>query len=216
MALIRISHRSGHDVAQAVQPAVVSPLVTAPFMEGIQKVLEGLFRRPEVAMQYSDVCDRPSTLLGHQLFDSRVAGRRTSGLRLVGRGIKAIHLAGASSGGYFHVIDGRLRFRDRLANFAHRLEVSRERFLKVSLGLYLRVASRRTPRHVWRISGIPCIGPFYDDGVTPCVHFKPAFVSIAFSVPAASSFPGFPGTVMTNRCAGCITSRTFIGMTRSC
>ena len=97
----------------------------------------------------------------------------------------------------FDVVDRRTRFRDRLTQLAHRPEVGGQSVLEVSPRFFLAVADRRAARHVRGISGVSGRGPFNDKRVTLRTHFKPAFLSIAFSVPGASSFPSWPGTVMT-------------------
>src|ERR1035437_7225507 len=97
----------------------------------------------------------------------------------------------------FHVIDGRVRFRNRLAHFTHSLEVRNQGTLKVPTRLFLRVAHGHAPGNIRRIGGVarPCL--FDDHRISSRAHFSPAFLSITFNVPGASSMPLLPGTVTT-------------------
>src|SRR5271157_531441 len=135
--------------------------------------------------------------------------------------------------GDFHVVYGCVWFRDWLANFTHRLEVLAQGVLKVPACLCLCVTYSRTSGNIRRISGVTRLCSFDDYRITPRAHFSPAFLSIAFNVPGASSLPSLPGTVITKAWLGClkcrwlpldristhpcfssrrITSRTFIGI----
>jgi hypothetical protein len=51
----------------------------------------------------------------------------------------------------FHVIDRRLRLRDRFAGFTHRFEVGSESLLKVSANFIPGVSNGCTPRNIRRI-----------------------------------------------------------------
>jgi hypothetical protein len=62
---------------------------------------------------------------------------------------------------------------------------------------FLGVSHRGTTGDVGGIGGVSGRGFFDHEGITLGTHFRPAFLSIAFRVPVASSFPAFPGTVMT-------------------
>lgn len=135
--------------------------------------------------------------------------------------------------GDFDIADRRLRFGNCFADFTHRLAMGSQCVLKVASCLFRSVAGRYASRNVGRVGGIagPCL--LDDYGITSHAHFRLAFLSIAFNVPVASSFPSFPGTVTIAASFGClnwrwpplerisihpfssnrrITSRTFIGM----
>ncbi len=137
---------------------------------------------------------------------------------------------------HFHVIHRRSGLRQWLAHFPHRLEVRSERVLEIPPGLVFRVARGGASRHIGRVRRESRPRPFDHHGKSFSNHFKPAFLSIAFNVPGASSLPSFPGTVMTKCLSGCLncrwlpldrvsfqpslnsswmTSRTLIGMRRS-
>jgi hypothetical protein len=153
----------------------------------------------------------------------------------VGRGQRCwdLDLGSLRLCGHFHVINGSMRLRYRFSHFPHGLEVSNQSILKVPARLFLAVTNGHASQHIRRIGGIasPCL--FDDYGISSRDHFSPAFLSITFSVPGASSLPSFPGTVITNASSGClkcrwlpldrisshpcfsskrITSRTFIGI----
>src|SRR5260370_37969141 len=85
--------------------------------------------------------------------------------------------------GDFDVIDGRVWFRDRLAHFAHGLEVCHQGILKVPARLFLGVANSDASGNIRRIGGVagPCL--LDDYWITSRGHFSPAFLSIAFNVP---------------------------------
>src|ERR1700690_2867451 len=109
--------------------------------------------------------------------------------------------------GDFHVIDGRVWFGNLLAHFTQSLEVGSQGILKVPARVFLRVADGDTSGNVWRIGGVACTCLLNDHGIASGAHFSPAFLSIAFSVPGASSLPSLPGTVITNAWVGCLKCR---------
>src|ERR1039458_8709742 len=109
--------------------------------------------------------------------------------------------------GHFHVIDGSVRFRDRLTNFTHGLKVRHQGILKVPARLVFAVANGHASQDIRRIGGVarPCL--FDDYRIPSRNHFSRAFLSITFHVPGASSFPSLPGTVITNASSGCLKCR---------
>src|SRR6266849_3042423 len=109
--------------------------------------------------------------------------------------------------GDFHVVDGRVWFRDRLAHFTHGLEVLNQGILEVPARLVLAVANSDASGNIRRIGGVACPCWFDDYRITSRCHFSPAFLSITFNVPGASSFPSLPGTVITQAWAGCLKCR---------
>ena len=79
---------------------------------------------------------------------------------------------GGRSGGDFHVVDGRLRFRDWLADFIHSVEMLSESVLEISsLNLILGVANGHTSGNVRRIGGVTRPHWFDDDPIAPRLHF---------------------------------------------
>src|ERR1039458_5080108 len=58
-----------------------------------------------------------------------------------------------------------------------------------------------------RIGGVASPSLLDDYGIPFRDHFSPAFLSITFSVPGASSLPSLPGTVITNASSGCLKCR---------
>lgn len=62
--------------------------------------------------------------------------------------LPAAVFAGAPLRGHFHVVYRRLRFRNWLAYFTHRLKVFRQRLLKIAPRLILRIANRDTAKDI--------------------------------------------------------------------
>ena len=103
-----------------------------------------------------------------------------------------------------HVIDRRMRFGNRLAYFSHRFEVRGQCVLKVASRFFRGIADGNASGNIGGIGGIAGPGLLNDYCITSHVHFRLAFLSIAFSVPVANSFPGLPGTVITRAAFGCL------------
>jgi hypothetical protein len=90
--------------------------------------------------------------------------------------------------GDLHVIDPRVWFRNRLAGFTLRLEVRNLGVLEVPARLFVAVGDN------WDGLVRLFTGCLFDDyRITSCVHFSPAFLSVTFNPPGASSFPLLPG-----------------------
>lgn len=94
--------------------------------------------------------------------------------------------------GDFHLIDRRTRFRNGLADLTHGIEVRDHGVLKIPSRLFLRVADGHASGNVRRVGRIACPSLFYDYRIASRAHFSPAFLSIAFKVPGASSLPSLP------------------------
>jgi hypothetical protein len=94
--------------------------------------------------------------------------------------------------GDFDIVDRRMGFGNCFADFTHRFEMGGQCVLEIASCFFRSVAGRSASGNVWRVGGIarPCL--LDDYRITSHAHFRPAFLSIAFSVPVASSFP-FPG-----------------------
>lgn len=106
--------------------------------------------------------------------------------------------------GDFDVVHGGLWFWNLFADLTHSVEMGTQRVLKVSSRLFLGVARGGASEHIGRI-GREASPSFFDDHrIAFRALFRPAFLSIAFRVPGASSLPSLPGTVITIGRSGCL------------
>jgi hypothetical protein len=83
--------------------------------------------------------------------------------------------------------------------------MKRDRFLHVSLNFTFRSSRRDASRKVWRVRRVTGRRPFDHDQV---LHgFNPACFKTLFSVPGATSSPGFPATVTSPGFDACLNCR---------
>lgn len=97
-----------------------------------------------------------------------------------------------------------MRFGNSFAHFPHGLKMRRQRVLEIAARFFSGIAGSNAAGNVRRIGGIAGPGLLNDYWITSHVDFRPAFLSIAFSVPVANSFPWLPGTVITRASFGCL------------
>ena len=99
--------------------------------------------------------------------------------------------------------------RDRITIFTHALEMKLDGFTNLSLHFVDGGTGGYATWEVWNVGREIWSRIFDNDGIAhDSPHFlKPACLRMLFSVPGASSSPGFPGTVTRPDFVGCLNWR---------